>query len=183
MDKVLSYYDVLLRSEDVELLQEGHWLNDQRGTAWRRPEASASIGVQGKAAQNGPNPQPVALRRQRSSNIDIPAAPARLQRAQTWHAETLPTPAAMSEALALGSLSPPKAPDTLPARKAAPVLQCKPLGMQLDEAVLAREAAWVKLFSLHSALCESREEASRLRGQVAAAAREWNMLSQKLVGR
>ena len=29
MDKVLSYYDVLLRSEDVELLSEGQWLNDQ----------------------------------------------------------------------------------------------------------------------------------------------------------
>lgn len=28
-DKALSYYDVLLRNEDVELLRGNHWLNDQ----------------------------------------------------------------------------------------------------------------------------------------------------------
>lgn len=37
MDKLLSYHDVLLRTGDLDLLEDGNWLNDQ---VWHTPCAA-----------------------------------------------------------------------------------------------------------------------------------------------
>jgi hypothetical protein len=47
-DRALSYHDVLLRRQDVDLLRGDHWLNDQVGA---RQSARANARRMGAAGQ------------------------------------------------------------------------------------------------------------------------------------